>query len=284
VPVAYLRTMDDSRRLKESLEATQRIAILGGGWIGLEVAAAARSAGCEVVVLEALDLPLVRVLGPEVAEVFAGLHREHEVDLRTGVSVAGVESEAGRVALVLADGSRVAADLLVVAVGVSPVVDLAQGAGLLTDNGILVDSKLRTAHPDVYAAGDVANAQHPLLGRRLRVEHWDNAIGQGTSAAQSMLGPGEPYDRLPYFFTDQYDLGMEYVGSVGPDGYDEVILRGDVPGRVFTAFWLKEGRVLAGMHANDWDAIEPVRAIVGAGTLDLGRLRDPAVPVAEVIA
>jgi len=157
----------------------------------------------------------------------------------------------------------VEADLVVVGIGVGPNASLAEAAGLDTDNGVLVDEQLRTSDPDIYAIGDVANHQHPVLGRRIRVEHWDTAIGQGEHVAAVMMGKDEPYSRLPYFFTDQYDLGMEYVGSVGPDGYDDVVLRGDTKGRVFTAFWVKDGRVAAGMHVNDWDAIDAVRAQVG---------------------
>ncbi len=282
-PVAYLRTIEDSQRIKDELQPGRRVTIVGGGWIGLEVAAAARNAGCDVVVLEALEKPLVRVLGPEVAEVFATLHTSNGVDLRTRVSVSGVDHEAGRTVVRLDGGETVETDLLVVGVGVQPNVALAEAAGLETENGVLVDEYLRTSHPDVFAAGDVANAYHPRLGRRLRVEHWDNAIEQGLAVARNMLGAEAAYDRLPYFFTDQYDLGMEYVGNVGPDGYDQVVLRGDVAGRVFTAFWVKDGRVVAGMHANDWDAIDPIRAIVAAGKVDLAALRDSSVPVSELV-
>ncbi len=280
--VGYLRTIEDSDRIKAAMRPGHRIVIIGGGWIGLEVASAARTAGCEVIVLEALERPLLRVLGPEVAEVFAGLHTSHGVDLRTGVSVSAVE-EVGQGAVVrLGDGSSVAADFVVVGVGAQPNTALAEAAGLKVDNGIVVDEHLRASHPDVFAAGDVANAYHPRLGRQLRVEHWDNAIEQGQAAARNMLGAGEPYDRLPYFFTDQYDFGMEYVGHVGPDGYDEVVLRGDVDGRVFTAFWVRGGAVVAGMHANDWDAIDPIRRIVEAGTVDLRALRDTEVALTDL--
>jgi 3-phenylpropionate/trans-cinnamate dioxygenase ferredoxin reductase component len=281
-PVAYLRTMDDSRRLKEALTEGARIAIIGGGWIGLEVASAARNAGCEVTVLEALELPLARVLGREVAEVFASLHTENGVDLRTGVTIVGIDRQDGRTAVRLDGGDTVEADLLVVGVGISPNTELAERAGLATENGIVCDEHLRTSDPNVFAAGDVASAHHPRLGRHVRVEHWDNAIEQGIVAARNLLGRGESYDRLPYFFTDQYDLGMEYVGHVGPEGYDEVVLRGDVAGRVFTAFWLKDGAVVAGMHANDWDAIDPVRRIVETGAVDLAALRDARVTLVDV--
>ncbi len=279
-PVAYLRTIEDSQRLRAAFTPGAHIVIVGGGWIGLETAAAARSADAEVTVLETLDLPLLRVLGPEVARVFADLHRRHGVDLRTGVGLAGVEARDQRALVSLADGTSLEADLVVVGVGVLPNTELAERAGLKTDNGILVDEHLRSSDPDVFAAGDVANATHPLLGRPVRVEHWDNAIEQGRAAARGMLGEDVRYDRMPYFFTDQYDLGMEYVGHFGPDGYDEVVLRGD-PAGVFTAFWLGGGRVLAGMHVNDWDAIGPIRSLVGR-PVAADRLRDERTELAAL--
>ena len=282
VPVAYLRTIEDSDRLKHALGEGVRVAVVGGGWIGLEVAAAATEAGSEVTVLEALDLPLGRVLGAEVAEVFADLHREHGVDLRTRAAVTEVERVGDEAVLRLADGGEVRAELVVAGIGVTPNSGIAEAAGLAVDNGVLVDEYLRTSDPNVFAAGDVANAWHPSLGRRIRVEHWDTALHQGTAAGRSMAGEETAYDRLPYFFTDQYDLGMEYVGSVGPDGYDEVILRGDVPGRVFTAFWVSAGRVVAAMHANDWDAIDPIRGVVTTGEVDLNRLRDESLDLSDV--
>jgi NADPH-dependent 2,4-dienoyl-CoA reductase/sulfur reductase-like enzyme len=269
-PVAYLRTIEDSTRLREQLERGVRVAVVGAGWIGLEVAAAARGAGCEVTVLESLDLPLLRVLGPEVAQHFADLHREHGVDLRTSVSVEEVRRDGDATVLWLADGGTVTADLLVVGIGVTPNDALAREAGLATDNGVLVDEQLRSSDPDVLAAGDVANHLHPVLGRRIRVEHWDTAIEQGKAAARTMLGQGEPYTRLPYFFSDQYDLGMEYVGSVGPDGYDDVVVRHGEPG-AFRAYWLRGGVVQAAMHANDWDASDELWSVVGS---ELSR--DPA--------
>lgn len=282
-PVAYLRTVGDSERIKAALSSGARITIIGGGWIGLEVAAAARQADAHVTVVEAADLPLLRVLGPEVAQVFANLHRAHGVDLRVGASVSAVEA-AGEAAVVrLGDGSSVETDLVVVGIGVVPNVSVAEEAGLELDNGVLVDDRLRTSASDIYAAGDIANAEHPLLGRRIRVEHWDNAIEQGRVAARNMAGGDVAYDRLPYFFTDQYDLGMEYVGHIPADGYDEVVLRGDPEAYAFTAFWVSGGRVTAGMHANDWDAIDPIRTIVSAGdTVSVDMLRDEAVPLERI--
>jgi NADPH-dependent 2,4-dienoyl-CoA reductase/sulfur reductase-like enzyme len=280
-PVAYLRTIEDSTRLKETFAEGTRVAIIGGGWIGLEVASAARQAGAEVTVLEFLELPLLRVLGTEVAKVFAGLHADHGVDLRTSAEVTSVEKAGQQAVVHLKDGATIEADLLVVGVGVAPNIALAEAAGLDLDNGVLVDENLRTSDPDIYAAGDIANQAHPVLGRRIRVEHWDTAIEQGKAAARNMAGEDTPYDRLPYFFTDQYDLGMEYVGSVGPDGYDDVVLRGDPDGRVFTAFWLRDGRVLAGMQVNDWDATDAIRDLVGT-KVDAARLRDESVALGEV--
>jgi NADPH-dependent 2,4-dienoyl-CoA reductase/sulfur reductase-like enzyme len=247
VPVAYLRTIEDSERLRAAFAGRPRVTIIGGGWIGLEVAAAAREAGCPVTVYEVADLPLRGVLGPEVARVFADLHRAHGVELVLGSPVTAAALSA--------------ADLVVVGIGAVPDTSLAEAAGLLTGNGILTDAELRTSHPDIYAAGDVANHDHPLLGR-LRTEHWDNAIWQAKTAARNMLGGDERYDRQPYFFTDQYDLGMEYVGHVGPDGYDRVIIEGDTAS-AFRAYWEREGVVVAAMHANDWDASDEIRASIG---------------------
>ena len=257
--VTYLRTLDDSVRLKERLTKGTRVAIIGGGWIGLEVASAARNADAEVTVLESLEAPLFNVLGAKVANIFADLHREHGVDLRTGVSVSGVRN--GEVAL--AGGATVPFDLLIVGIGAVPNDSVAANAGLTVENGIRTDDHLRTSVRNVFAAGDVANADHPVLGRPVRVEHWDTAIKHGKVAAANLAGGDATADALPYFFTDQYDLGMEYVGHPGPDGYDRVILRGDVANRVFTSWWLRGSSVVAGMQVNDWDAIEQVRRIVG---------------------
>ena len=282
-PVAYLRTVEDSDRLKQAFGSGATVTVVGGGWIGLEVAAAARQADCAVTVLEALELPLLRVLGPEVARAFADLHVRNGVDLRLGVQVAGVDKDGERAVVRLGDGSALESDLLVVGVGVAPNVALAEAAGIATDNGVLADEHLATSAPDVFVAGDVANAFHPVLGRRLRVEHWDTAIEQGRTVAHSMLGHDVSYDRLPYFFTDQYDLGMEYVGNVGPEGYDEVVLRGDPASEPYTAFWLRDGQVLAGMQVNDWDATEAIRGLVGR-RVDAVDLRDRSVPLAEIAA
>jgi len=295
--VLYLRTVADFDRLKAFLGHASRIAVIGAGWIGLEVAASARGAGVEVTVLEAAELPLLRVLGRDVGEVFAKLHRDHGVDLRLGVgvaeivaasSVAGVggagdaAGAAGRAAGVrLASGDLIQADAVVVGIGITPNTQLAEAAGLVVDNGIRVDAQLRSSDPDIFAAGDVANAFHPLLDRHIRVEHWANALNQPQTAAKAMIGQDVRYDRVPYFYTDQYDLGMEYSGYVDPDGFERVVFRGDVDGREFLAFWLgSDGRVLAGMNVNIWDVNDAIQALVrGQQPVPVAELCDPSVPL-----
>jgi 3-phenylpropionate/trans-cinnamate dioxygenase ferredoxin reductase component len=285
--VRYLRRLEDSDRIREAFLVASSVVVIGGGWIGLETAAAARAAGLEVAVLEAAELPLVGVLGAEVAQVFADLHRANEVDLRLGVVVDSLVSDPATHGAVtgvrLGDGSTVPADLVVVGVGITPNVALAAAAGLSVDNGVVVDEHLRTSDPDVFAVGDVANAFHPLLGKHIRVEHWANALNQPAVAATSMLGGDASYDRLPYFYTDQYDLGMEYTGYVDRGGFDEVVFRGDVAGREFVAFWLSQGRVLAGMNVNVWDVTDPIKELVRSGrVVDRSRLADPGVALDEV--
>ena len=266
-PVHYLRTLDDSTALKEQLTPGARIGIIGGGWIGLEVASAAQQAGAEVVVLEALEQPLLNVVGPEVGALFAQLHREKGVDVRTGVRITEITHDSDGATIRSADEDTLVVDRLVVGVGVAPVAELAAGAGIAVDNGVLVDAGLHTSAPGVLAAGDVANVDHPVLGHRLRVEHWDTAIKHGTVAATNLLGGSAVADHLPYFFTDQYALGIEYVGNPGPDGFDRVVITGDTDGpvepRTFRVWWLRGSRVVAGMHVNDWDAIDRVRELVG---------------------
>ncbi|WP_441246837.1 NAD(P)/FAD-dependent oxidoreductase [Kitasatospora sp. McL0602] len=275
----YLRTVGDSERIKAAFRPGALIAVIGAGWIGLETAAAAQAAGADVTVLEAAELPLLRVLGREVAQVFAELHRAHGVKLRFGVKVTELTEQGVR----LGDGELVEADAVIVGVGITPATALAEAAGLSVHDGVRTDRHLRTSHPDIFAAGDVANADHPLFGRPIRVEHWANALHQPRTAARSMLGQEAVYDRIPYFFTDQFDLGMEYTGYVEPGGYDQVVLRGDPDAREFIAFWLADGRVLAGMNVNIWDVTDPIRDLVRSRrTVDPARLSDPDVPLSEV--
>ncbi|MFF7680414.1 NAD(P)/FAD-dependent oxidoreductase [Actinacidiphila glaucinigra] len=284
--VLYLRRVGDSERLKAAFTAGARIVVIGGGWIGLETAAAAKQAGADVTVLEAEELPLLRVLGREAAEVFAALHTDHGVVLRHGAQVERITGSGGRADGVrLADGTRLPADAVVVGVGITPNVQLAEAAGLEVRNGIVTDAHLRTSAPDVFAAGDVANAYHPFLDRHIRVEHWANALNQPATAARGMLGGDAVYDRLPYFYTDQYDLGMEYTGYVEPGGYDRVVFRGDKAAREFVAFWMAGDHIQAGMNVNVWDVIEPVRDLITSrAAVDDARLADPQVPLDRVTA
>jgi 3-phenylpropionate/trans-cinnamate dioxygenase ferredoxin reductase component len=285
--VLYLRSVGDSDRIKAVLGSAASIVVIGGGWIGLEVTAAAREAGVAVTLLEAAELPLLRVLGPEVAQVFAALHRDHGVDLRSGVRVAEITGKDGHVAGVrLGDGTVVAADAVIVGVGITPNTELAAAAGLEIDDGIKVDAGLRSSDPDIYAAGDVASAFHPVIGKHVRVEHWANALNQPQAAATAMAGQQVSYDRVPYFFSDQYDLGMEYSGYVEPGGYDEVAFRGNVPGREFVAFWLGDGgRVLAGMNVNVWDVTDAIQALVRSGRpVDKAALSYPGTPLDSLLS
>jgi 3-phenylpropionate/trans-cinnamate dioxygenase ferredoxin reductase component len=279
--VHHLRTLDDSGHLKAAIAGASRVAVVGAGWIGLEVTAAARIAGAEVTVLEAASAPLLAALGPEIAEVFAGLHREHGVDLRFGVEVTEIVGADGVATGVrLADGGLVEADLVLVAIGAAPNTGLAVAAGLEVDDGVVVDEHLCTSDPRIHAAGDVANIPYRAMGRRLRVEHWATAYYSGPAAGRAMLGHSEPYDQLPYFYTDQYDLGMEYTGYVDQREPVELVVRGDLASREFIAFWLREGTLAAAMNVNVWDVTEDIERIIRSGaTLDGKQLADPEVPL-----
>jgi 3-phenylpropionate/trans-cinnamate dioxygenase ferredoxin reductase subunit len=280
--VHYLRTIDDARRLQAAIRQAERVAVVGAGWIGSEVAASARQMGAEVVLIEPARTPLHRVLGATLGRVFARLHADHGVTLRLGTGVSQLRGTSTVHEVVLDDGHVEPADIVVAGVGVVPRIELAADAGLDVDNGVIVDPHLETSVPGIYAAGDVANAWHPHYGRRLRVEHWANALHQGFTAGRNAAGRQDAYDRLPYFFSDQYDLGMEYVGH--HDGTDAPVVRGDLEGRRFVAFWHRDGVVTAAMHVNVWDVIEDLKAIVASGAaVDLERLADPDVALAELV-
>jgi NADPH-dependent 2,4-dienoyl-CoA reductase/sulfur reductase-like enzyme len=292
--VRYLRSLPDADSLLYSLTAGARVVIIGAGWIGLETAAAAREHGGEATVIEVAELPLQRVLGDEVATIYANLHRAHGVDLRLSSGIAEFVGSVGSLSAVrLADGTELPADVAIVGVGVTPNSELASAAGLAVDNGIVTNARLQTSDPNVYACGDVANSDNPLVGASLRVEHWANALNGGPAAAKSMMGQDITYDRVPYFYSDQYDLGMEYAGYVAPGGYDSVVFRGGtdiVDGNApeFVAFWVNDGRVIAGMNANVWDVQDDIQKLVRAGyggrAVDLARLADDGVPLPELLA
>ena len=282
--VHYLRTIEDSDRIKADFAQARRVTIIGAGWIGLETAAAARNAGLNVTLLEAAEMPLLRVLGPEAAPIFADLHRDHGVDLRCQVSVAELAGRNGAVTgVVLSDGSRIDADLVLVGVGITPDTQLAAEAGLDVGNGIIVDEHLRTSDADIFAAGDVANAYNPRLERRLRVEHWENARRQGATAAKAMLGQDAIDTRPSYFFSDQYDLGMEYTGDIGPSGYDQVIFRRHANSQLIV-FWLHEQRVQAGMNINIWDVADDIEQLIQFGRpVNTDDLADPDIPLTSLL-
>ncbi len=265
--VHYLRSFEQSEALDAVLTKGARLAVVGAGWIGLEVAATARNRGVQVTVIDTARLPLLAALGPEAAQVFADLHREHGVDLRLESGVKEIATDGGTATgVTLSDGDQVAADAVLVAVGAVPNVELAEAAGLtMAEGGVAVDASLRSSDPDIFAVGDIAAADNPVLGTRIRTEHWANALKQPAVAAAAMMGKDAAYTELPYFFTDQYDLGMEYVGHSA--GYQRVVFRGDVAGREFVMFWLDgDNRVLAGMNVNVWDVLDDVKALIRSKT------------------
>ncbi|MGW2515754.1 NAD(P)/FAD-dependent oxidoreductase [Streptomyces sp. NPDC001617] len=293
--VHHLRRLAHAERLKGVLAALGRdnghIVIAGAGWIGLEVAAAAREYGAEVTVVEPHATPLHAVLGPELGNLFAELHREHGVRFHFGARLTEIVGQDGMVlAARTDDGEEHPAHDVLAAIGAAPRTGLAEAAGLEIaerqyGGGIVVDERLRTSDPDVYAAGDVVSFPHALFGTRLRVEHWANALNGGPAAARSMLGRDVTYDRVPYFFSDQYDLGMEYSGWAPPGTYDQVVIRGDAGKREFIAFWIKEGRVLAGMNVNVWDVTEPIQKLIRTKTrVNTDALADPHVPLASHVS
>ncbi len=283
--VLYLRRIEDSDRLREEFRAGIRVVVVGAGWIGLETAAAATLAGGHVTVLEPQPGALHAQLGPELGAVFAGLHEANGVEFRFGETAAEFHGDAaGRVGSVLTSaGAVLPAHVVVVGIGAVPSTGLASAAGLEVSNGVVTDAALRTSAPDVFAVGDVASSYLPLLGRHVRVEHWSNALNGGPAAARSMLGQQVEYNRVPYFYSDQYDLGMECAGLPSPGSYDQVAYRGDRAGLEFIAFWLSEGRLVAGMNVNVWDVNQDIQTLIrSARVLDVTRLADPTIPLPEV--
>jgi 3-phenylpropionate/trans-cinnamate dioxygenase ferredoxin reductase component len=280
--VRYLRTEEDSNRLGEAIRAAGRVVVIGAGWIGSEVAASARQLGADVVLIDPLAVPLQRVLGDEIGAVFAQLHAEQGVKVRMDTGIAELRGDTAVEQVVLSDGDVEAADLVVVGIGVTPRVELAVAAGLDVDNGVVVNEQLRASAPDVFAAGDIASAWHPHFRRHLRVEHWANALNQGLTAGANAAGGSDVYDRLPYFFSDQYDLGMEYVGYADAD--DPVVVRGSTADREFIAFWQRDGVVMAAMNVNVWDVVEDLKAIIGSGRqYHAHDLSDPGVSLASLV-
>jgi len=297
VGVHHLRRLAHADRLRGRLTALGQenghLVIAGAGWIGLEVAAAARTFGAEVTVVEPQPAPLHAVLGPEMGAVFTDLHREHGVRFHFGATLTEIVGRDGLVQHVRTDdGDEHPAHDVLAAIGAAPRTSLAEAAGLELapagsggTGGVLTDGSLRTSDPDIYAAGDVAAVRHPLLdGAALRVEHWANALHGGTGAARAMLGRDAGFDRVPYFFSDQYDVGLEFSGYAPPGSYDRVVCRGDVAKREFVAFWLQDGRVLAGLNVNVWDVAGPVQQLIRSrAAVEESALADPQVPLAELV-
>jgi 3-phenylpropionate/trans-cinnamate dioxygenase ferredoxin reductase subunit len=281
--VHLLRTVHESDRLRDALQAGVRAVVIGAGWIGCEVAATARQRGAEVTIVAPEAVPLERVLGAEVGAIYREVHASHGVELVLDTGVEAIEGS-GRVTGVRTTGGRtLAADLVVVGVGAAPRTELAEAAGLRVDDGVLVDDRLRTSAETVFAAGDIARAQHPLFGESVRVEHWANALEQGPAAARNMLGRDIAYDRVPYFYSDQYDVGMEYAGHALT--YDRVVFRGDPATFEFMAFWMRGDRVAAGMNVNVWDVTDDVQALIRSdASVDDDALRDPGVALADLAA
>lgn len=280
--VYCLRTLADAVALRDTIRASGRLAVVGGSWIGSEVAASAREMGADVVVVHRGPTLLHRSLGPEMGDVFRRLHVRRGVDVRVGTGVAELRGRSQVQEVVLTDGSVVRADVVVVGVGVTPRTELAADAGLAVDDGVVVDGLLRASAPGVYAAGDVARAWHPRYARHMRVEHWANALNQGACAGRNASGARELYDRLPYFYSDQYDLAMEYIGHRVER--DELVIRGAVEDRRFIAFWHRAGHVTAAMSINMPDVIENLKALVRTCVdVDRAHLADPLVPLEELV-
>ena len=275
--IHYLRTIADSDAIRARLEQGGHLAVIGSGWIGSEIAASARQRGLDVTVIDVAPLPMGAV-GPEVGQFYRDVHAGQGVHFVLQDGAAAFEGD-GSVSRVRTESGRIVeCDFVAVGAGASPNVELGQRAGLDTDNGILADPRLQTSDPNVFVAGDIANHWHPFYAHRVRVEHWANALNQGPAAARSMLGDRKLYDELPYFFSDQYDVGMEYSGL--PDPSDQVVFRGDREGGEFIAFWLRDGVVTAGMNVNVWDVNEHVQALIRSRSrVDLGRLIDPHTPL-----
>jgi 3-phenylpropionate/trans-cinnamate dioxygenase ferredoxin reductase subunit len=279
--VYYLRTLADCDVLRERLDTGGHVVVVGAGWIGSEFAASARQRGLEVTVIDPLALPNERIFGSEIGSFYRDVHVQHGVGLVLGDGLESIEGDQSVQRVRTSGGRVIDCDFAVVGIGVAPRVELALEAGLELDNGICVDEKLQTSAPNVFAAGDVANAWHPFFRHRIRVEHWANALNQGPAAARAMLGEAVSYDRIPYFFSDQFEVGMEYSGYAPQ--WDDVVFRGDRGSGEFIAFWLRDGCVVAGMNVNVWDVNEHIQALIRSRQpIDATALTDPDNPLASL--
>ncbi len=279
--VRYLRQLGEADRLRDAIRNARRMVVIGAGWIGCEVAASARQMGTEVAMVARSPLPLEHAIGPELGAFYRDVHLEHGVEMHLETGVQALRGNGSVTEVVLTDGGSVPADLVVAGLGVVPRVELAHNARLALENGVLTDELLATSAPGVYAAGDVANVWHPVLKRNIRLEHWSSALNQGPVAARNMLGRPTPYEKIPYFYSDQYDIGMEYTGHA--TGWDQLVFRGNPKSREFIAFWLQKGRLLAGMNVNVWDVTDPIASLITSGRhLDAEVLSDESVDLTEL--
>jgi 3-phenylpropionate/trans-cinnamate dioxygenase ferredoxin reductase subunit len=280
--VYYLRTIGDCERIASELAPGRRVVVIGAGFIGAEVAASARTTGLEVTVLEGGQVPLARALGPEMGRIYGDIHREHGIDLRLSTRIERLEGSGQVERVMTSDGEAVGCDFVVVGIGIDPDTALAEGTGIEVGNGIIVDEHCRTNVDGVFAAGDVANFPNPILGERLRLEHWANAQNQGVAAAKAMLGSEEPYADVPWFWSDQYDLNLQYVGYAS--SWDHIAIRGSVPERRFTAFYVKDGRLRAAMTLNRARDIRPSRELIRARVqVDAEKLQDEDVELRSLV-
>lgn len=283
--VHYLRTLEDSEALGAALDDAPNVVVVGASWIGLETADAARQKGCRVTVIGPGDAPLEASMGRHLGGYFADLHRGHGVEFQLGRRVVGLEGSERAESVVVDDGRKFPADVVIVGVGADPESGFVEERLLAEDGGIRVDPQMRAEAPDVFAAGDIASVANPLYGRRMRVEHWNNALMEGKIAAHSMLGQSSDFDPAPFFFTDQYDIALEYAGRVDARTADAPVIRGDLAADRFHAFWVVENVVVAGLHVNAWDeGIEPVQDLIRARTpVEPADLANPAIPLAQLV-
>ena len=271
--VHYLRTIDDSRAIAQAMNGASRAVIVGAGFIGSEVAAVCKTAGLEVIVLEIQPQPMAHILGEEMGAIYANLHTSRGIDLRLREGISEIRGNTRAEQVVTDQGNSIDCDFVVIGVGISPDTSIAESAGLGVDSGVLVNEFCQTSHPDIYAAGDVTNWYHPGLGHRLRVEHWDNALNQGAAAAKSMLAAPEPYSPTLYFWSDQYDLNIQYLGHATE--WDKIAVRGDPAEEKFTAFYLKDGSIHGALVVNNFRDIRPTRTLIGQKTpVDASSLSD----------
>ncbi len=280
--IHYLRGIDDMVAIRDALKPGARLVVVGGGYIGLEVAATARKRRCRVTVIETEDVVMSRVVAPQVGRFYADVHRRHGVEIRTRATVTRFAGDGRAERVVCGDGTDIPADLVVVGIGIVPNTELAEAAGLVVENGIAVDEFGRTSDPHIFAAGDVANHLNPLLGRRLRLESWQNAQNQAIAVARAMCGDPVPYSEVPWFWSDQYDLNLQLVGA--PERWDETILRGDMADRKFTVFYLAGGTVVAANAVNNAPDIRPARKFIEEKRrVDPKRLADGEIPLKKLL-